>query len=259
MQQINNFRALRGALAALAAGVLLAMGVGVVSRPPVRAQDLPATQAELVERALSDELTREQLATLYQDLTLTQFQPPHCLSGQEMFDDVPASNQFCPWIEEMARRGVTGGCTATNYCPNSPVTRAQMAVFTVKATEACARGIKAHVEIILASVSTTQYDTAGLQKIYMCRSGTVYAKRTSVGSVSVAFHPTGQTGQFGTNMGGFPIANSSATGPNYFANASGPANPGDPPTGFDTITAYRVRVADDEGNPVNQWAKIAIF
>ncbi|MGH9382347.1 MAG: SUMF1/EgtB/PvdO family nonheme iron enzyme [Thermoanaerobaculia bacterium] len=82
-------------------------------------------------------LTREQLASLYPSFAGVQFQPPACVAGQEMFDDVPASNQFCRWIEELARRGITAGCTADLYCPNSPVTRAQMAAFVVKATESC--------------------------------------------------------------------------------------------------------------------------
>jgi hypothetical protein len=80
--------------------------------------------------------TREEMAlTLAEALNLPQ--PPACVPGQEMFTDVPANSPFCPFIEELARRGITGGCTATKYCPGSSVTRAQMAVFIVKAMEAC--------------------------------------------------------------------------------------------------------------------------
>jgi hypothetical protein len=50
-----------------------------------------------------------------------------------MFDDVPASSPFCPFIEELARRGITGGCGGGNFCPGDPVTRQQMAVFLIKA------------------------------------------------------------------------------------------------------------------------------
>jgi Sulfatase-modifying factor enzyme 1/S-layer homology domain len=79
--------------------------------------------------------TREQMTlALAQALAI---QPPACVPGQEMFTDVPASSPFCPFIEELARSGITGGCTATKYCPGSSVTRAQMAVFIVKAMEAC--------------------------------------------------------------------------------------------------------------------------
>ena len=48
------------------------------------------------------------------------------------FPDVPASNPFAPWIEELVREGVTAGCGNGNYCPDNAVTRAQMAVFLIK-------------------------------------------------------------------------------------------------------------------------------
>jgi hypothetical protein len=60
-----------------------------------------------------------------------------CVPGQEMFNDVPASSPFCPWIEELARRGITGGCGGGNYCPSASVTRAQMAVFLVRTFSIC--------------------------------------------------------------------------------------------------------------------------
>jgi hypothetical protein len=53
--------------------------------------------------------------------------PPPC--GPPAFGDVPASSPFCPWIEELARRGVVTGCGGGNYCPAAEVTRAQAAVF----------------------------------------------------------------------------------------------------------------------------------
>lgn len=77
------------------------------------------------------------MAGLYPSLAGVQFQPPACIPDEEMFDDVPATSAFCPWIEELARRGVTSGCTTTEYCPGSPVTRAQMAAFVVRSMEAC--------------------------------------------------------------------------------------------------------------------------
>jgi hypothetical protein len=55
--------------------------------------------------------------------------PPGC-SG--VFADVPCGSQFADWIEELAAEGVTGGCGGGNYCPASPVTRAQMAAFLLK-------------------------------------------------------------------------------------------------------------------------------
>jgi hypothetical protein len=75
--------------------------------------------------------TREQMAVaLAQALAIT---PPACVPGSEMFNDVPASSPFCSYIEELSRRGITGGCAPGLFCPGDPVTRQQMAVFIVRA------------------------------------------------------------------------------------------------------------------------------
>jgi hypothetical protein len=50
-----------------------------------------------------------------------------------MFTDVPTSQPFAAWIEQLAREGITSGCGATTYCPDAAVTRGQMAVFLVRA------------------------------------------------------------------------------------------------------------------------------
>ena len=60
----------------------------------------------------------------------TGYVPPACTTP--VFNDVPASNPFCRWIEELARRAVVGGCGGGNYCPSSAVTREQMAVFVLR-------------------------------------------------------------------------------------------------------------------------------
>jgi hypothetical protein len=49
------------------------------------------------------------------------------------FGDVPGSHSFYPFIEALAKSGITGGCGGGNYCPDSPLTRGQMAVFLSKA------------------------------------------------------------------------------------------------------------------------------
>jgi len=50
------------------------------------------------------------------------------------FIDVPASYWAWSWIERLYNAGITGGCTSSprQYCPTSPVTRAEMAVFLEK-------------------------------------------------------------------------------------------------------------------------------
>jgi hypothetical protein len=49
------------------------------------------------------------------------------------FADVPNGHPFCGFIERLAEDGITGGCGAGLFCPDNPVTRAQMAVFLVAA------------------------------------------------------------------------------------------------------------------------------
>jgi hypothetical protein len=39
---------------------------------------------------------------------------------------------FADWIDELAAQGITGGCGLGIYCPDSPNSRGQMAVFLVK-------------------------------------------------------------------------------------------------------------------------------
>ena len=48
-----------------------------------------------------------------------------------MFSDVPCNVWYAPWVEELARRGITAGCGGGQYCPTAPASRAQMAVFLV--------------------------------------------------------------------------------------------------------------------------------
>ena len=49
------------------------------------------------------------------------------------FNDVPVDNPFFQFVEALAAAQITGGCGGGNFCPNQPVTRAQMAVFLTKA------------------------------------------------------------------------------------------------------------------------------
>jgi ELWxxDGT repeat protein len=49
-----------------------------------------------------------------------------------VFSDVPVSYWAAPWIEQLAAEGITSGCAPGAYCPENPVTRAEMAVFLVR-------------------------------------------------------------------------------------------------------------------------------
>jgi N-acetylmuramoyl-L-alanine amidase len=60
------------------------------------------------------------------------FTPP---AATGMFGDVPPGYWAAAWIEELVRQGITAGCGAGNYCPEGAVTRAQMAIFLLKALD----------------------------------------------------------------------------------------------------------------------------
>ncbi len=53
--------------------------------------------------------------------------------GMATFSDVPTSYWAFQYIEALAASGITVGCGPGIYCPEDPVTRAQMAVFFAKA------------------------------------------------------------------------------------------------------------------------------
>ena len=49
------------------------------------------------------------------------------------FNDVPATDFGYQYIEALAASGITGGCGGGNFCPDTAVTRRQMAIFLAKA------------------------------------------------------------------------------------------------------------------------------
>lgn len=64
------------------------------------------------------------------------YTPPVCIVGGPWpFDDVPLDSPACPWIQELAHRHMVSGCATNLYCPSDSVTRAQIAVFLLKALE----------------------------------------------------------------------------------------------------------------------------
>ncbi len=71
----------------------------------------------------NDPVTRGQMAVF---IEAAVGNPANACSGR--FGDA-ATHPFCGFIERLADDGITGGCGGGNFCPDAPVTRAQMAVF----------------------------------------------------------------------------------------------------------------------------------
>lgn len=79
-----------------------------------------------------DWVTRSQMAVfLLRGMHSSSYSPP-AMGGSTGFGDVPTNYWAAAWIKQLAVEGITGGCGSGNYCPDSPVTRSQMAVFLLR-------------------------------------------------------------------------------------------------------------------------------
>jgi hypothetical protein len=90
---------------------------GCLASPPLFCWANPVTRGQMAVFLL-----RSQLGAAYV--------PPACTAP--VFNDVPCSHPFAAWINDLVARGVTGGCGNGAYCPDSGVTREQMAVFLLR-------------------------------------------------------------------------------------------------------------------------------
>jgi hypothetical protein len=77
------------------------------------------------------EVSRAQMAVFLLKAKHGQGYFPPAATG--VFDDVPLGHWAVSWIEQLAAEGITSGCSEGMYCPEVLVTRAQMAVFLVRA------------------------------------------------------------------------------------------------------------------------------
>ncbi len=79
-----------------------------------------------------DTVTRAQMAVfLERGIHGSDYAPPDV--GHSQFNDVPDDFWAKNWIEALTNDGVTTGCGNGNFCPDGNVTRAQMAVFLIRA------------------------------------------------------------------------------------------------------------------------------
>lgn len=77
-------------------------------------------------------VTRAQMAVfLERGIHGASYSPP-AVGGSTGFGDVDPTYWAAAWIKQLATEGITGGCGAGSYCPEAPVTRAQMAVFLLR-------------------------------------------------------------------------------------------------------------------------------
>ena len=80
-------------------------------------------------------VTRAQMAVfLLRGKYGSDYTPP-VVGASTGFSDVPLDYWAAAWIKQLAAESITSGCGVGTYCPEAVVTRAQMAVFLLKASK----------------------------------------------------------------------------------------------------------------------------
>ena len=99
------------------AGVMYAAKItdGCSTNPPQYCPDSPTTRAQMAVFLIT---------AIERGNSFTYTSTPY-------FTDVPASSPYFKFIQKLKDLGITGGCSATTFCPDDPITRAQMAVFVI--------------------------------------------------------------------------------------------------------------------------------
>ncbi len=76
-------------------------------------------------------VTRAQMAVfILRGIHGSSYVPPAATGT--VFTDIPADYWAASWIEQLAAEGITSGCGGSSYCPDTTVTRAQMAIFLLR-------------------------------------------------------------------------------------------------------------------------------
>jgi hypothetical protein len=82
-----------------------------------------------------------------------------------VFDDVHPGDFAADWIEELAALGITAGCGGGNYCPDDPVTRAEMAVFLLKTAEGAGYAPPPETGTVFDDVAAGDFAAAWIEEL----------------------------------------------------------------------------------------------
>ena len=80
-----------------------------------------------------NQVTRAEMAKFLLTAIHGEGYTPPSVDGTTGFSDVSTNFWAAAWIKQLAAEGITSGCGGGNYCPNSQVTRAEMAKFLLSA------------------------------------------------------------------------------------------------------------------------------
>jgi hypothetical protein len=110
-------------------------------------------------------VTRAQMAVfLERSMRGSSYTPP-AVGGSTGFGDVPTTHWAGAWIKQLAADSITSGCGSGNYCPEAPVTRAQMAVFLLKAKHGSAYTPAAGSSTGFSDVAPTHWAAAWINQL----------------------------------------------------------------------------------------------
>ena len=79
----------------------------------------------------NENITREQMAVFI--VISIEGSSNFTYTGTPYFTDVPPTYPFFRFIQKLKDLGITSGCSATQFCPDAPITRSQMAAFLIAA------------------------------------------------------------------------------------------------------------------------------
>ncbi|HPC82278.1 MAG TPA: M14 family zinc carboxypeptidase [Thermoanaerobaculaceae bacterium] len=82
-----------------------------------------------------------------------------------LFADVPADHWAARFIEALAAEGITAGCGAGLYCPDNPISRAEMAVFLLVAEHGTGWGPPAPSGTLFADVPADYWAAAFIEAL----------------------------------------------------------------------------------------------
>ena len=85
--------------------------------------------------------------------------------NEDAFTDVPPSNLYYDYVENVARNDITSGCGGTHYCPASAVTRAQMAVMLLKSEHGSSYAPPPATGTVFSDVPVSAFAAAWIERL----------------------------------------------------------------------------------------------
>lgn len=111
-----------------------------------------------------DVVTRAQMAVFLERATRGgTYVPPTCTGT--IFADVGPATFACNWIEQLFADGITTGCGGGIYCPESPVSRTQMAIFLLRAKHGASYAPPTCTGLVFGDVSASTYGCAWIEQL----------------------------------------------------------------------------------------------